>query len=141
MDQLLNFKTGPSKDAVRQLQGNLSLLNGRIIELEKETSSSNIEGHLNSLALKKAELDAHLSAEPKPPQPAPQQQSSAAQKIVADLTAAKQQHSVFVTERDSLKTERIALFTKQGKLENVSGKLKNLARHVEQMRNRDNIRT
>ena len=130
LDALIEYKTGPSKEKVRQLQAALSALNLQIVNLEKETSDEVVAGYRNSLALKKAELDAHLANEPKPPTAGPQQQDASANEVVTKLQSAKQELDKLVAKRDELKTERVELFAKDGKLENLAGKLTNLSATV-----------
>jgi ABC-type multidrug transport system ATPase subunit len=132
LDELLDFKTGPSKEAIRQLQKTLTTLNGRIVQLEGDTSASKIESYKSALALKKAELDAHQAAEPQPPPAQPTQQATATDQTLTDLNKAKEVLNALTTERENLKAERIGLFTKLGQVTNVLGKLTNLETQVEQ---------
>src|SRR5437660_5442000 len=97
LDQLINFKTGPLKEAVKQLQGTLASLNTKIVELENEISPRNVESYKNGLALKKAELDAHLLIEPKVPTVEASPQVAANQQVIGELTEAKKQHDVLIT--------------------------------------------
>lgn len=99
LDELINYKSSLVNDEIAQLQASLTNLNVEISLLEKKDTIDFKKSIENQLELKKGELKAHKTTEPKKPEEV--QENPESKKLVEELTLLREQIKILEDEIDA----------------------------------------
>lgn len=114
LDELINYKSGLINDEIVVLQAQVGTLNKDIELLEVKATAGYKTGVENELKLKKDELTAHLTIEPKAPSAG--QESEASKQLVEKLTEVRKHIKSLEDETEALQAAKTELTAKREEL-------------------------
>jgi len=104
LDELINYKSSLVNDEISQIQAAISSLNKEISLLERKATEDFKKSIQNQLELKKGELKAHLTIEPKKPDTG--QENEESKKLVEELTKLREQIKLLEDDIENLKNKK-----------------------------------
>lgn len=114
LDELINYKSSLVNDEISQIQAAISSLNKEISLLERKATEDFKKSIQNQLELKKGELKAHLTIEPKKPDTG--QENEESKKLVEELTKLREQIKLLEDDIENLKNKKSNLSIKKEEL-------------------------
>lgn len=114
LDELINYKSSLVNAEISQIQTDISNLNLEIVSLEKKATDDFKKSMENQLLIKKGELTAHATIQPKKPEAGNESEES--KKLVEKLTQLREQIKTLEEEVAELKKKKTTLSIKKEEL-------------------------
>lgn len=136
LDELINYKSSLVNAEISQIQAQVSKINLEIISLEKRATDDFKKTIENQLELKKGELTAHATIQPK--KPVTGQESEESKKLVEKLTLLREQIKTLEEAIQELKKKKISLSIQKEELSRANQFYKNLDEQLKKYQDEQN---